>query len=320
MSSLVESVPNVSEGRRLEVVDRLAAALESVPGAHLLDRTSDPSHNRSVFTLAGENDAGRRCAGAAGRRCPARDRHGGAVRRAPANRRGRRRAVRAARRDHAGGVRRVRPRLRPAHRGALRAPRLSLRGCRDRARAGEAGRRAPRPVRGPARGDRDPRPRAGLRPGPDAPARRGDVRRGAAVPHRLEHQPRLGRPRAGQADRPSDPRIVGRAARPPGEGLLHRRARVRPGVDEPPRLRADAALGGLGDGPGRGRRGWRGAGRDRADRAGAAGCIPGRGRPRGCAPGGAAGGAGPRGGPLPEAARRVAAHGAGAAARPGAGG
>jgi glutamate formiminotransferase len=55
--ALVESVPNVSEGRRLEVVDHLAAALESVPGAHLLDRTSDPSHNRSVFTLAGESGA-----------------------------------------------------------------------------------------------------------------------------------------------------------------------------------------------------------------------------------------------------------------------
>ena len=38
--ALVESVPNVSEGRRPEVVDRLATALESVPGAQLLDRTS----------------------------------------------------------------------------------------------------------------------------------------------------------------------------------------------------------------------------------------------------------------------------------------
>jgi len=54
MTLLVESVPNVSEGRRLDVVDRLAAAAASVPGAHLLDRTSDASHNRSVFTLAGE--------------------------------------------------------------------------------------------------------------------------------------------------------------------------------------------------------------------------------------------------------------------------
>ena len=50
---LVESVPNVSEGRRLEVVEHLARAIESVPDVHLLDRTSDASHNRSVFTLAG---------------------------------------------------------------------------------------------------------------------------------------------------------------------------------------------------------------------------------------------------------------------------
>ena len=54
---LVESVPNVSEGRRPDVVERLAATLTSTPGVHLLDRTSDPSHNRSVFTIAGEHDS-----------------------------------------------------------------------------------------------------------------------------------------------------------------------------------------------------------------------------------------------------------------------
>jgi glutamate formiminotransferase len=54
VAKLFESVPNFSEGRRLEVVDKLAEAVESVPGAILLDRTSDPSHNRSVLTLAGE--------------------------------------------------------------------------------------------------------------------------------------------------------------------------------------------------------------------------------------------------------------------------
>jgi glutamate formiminotransferase len=54
---LVESVPNVSEGRRLDIVERLANALTSVPGVFLLDRTSDASHNRSVFTVAGEHDA-----------------------------------------------------------------------------------------------------------------------------------------------------------------------------------------------------------------------------------------------------------------------
>jgi glutamate formiminotransferase len=54
---LVESVPNYSEGRRIEVVDALAAAVGSTPGAFLLDRTSDASHNRSVLTLAGEDAA-----------------------------------------------------------------------------------------------------------------------------------------------------------------------------------------------------------------------------------------------------------------------
>ena len=54
---LVESVPNVSEGRRLDVVERLADALTSSRGVCLLDRTSDASHNRSVFTVAGEHEA-----------------------------------------------------------------------------------------------------------------------------------------------------------------------------------------------------------------------------------------------------------------------
>jgi glutamate formiminotransferase len=51
---LVESVPNYSEGRRIDVVDRLAHAAASADGAYLLDRTSDASHNRSVLTLAGD--------------------------------------------------------------------------------------------------------------------------------------------------------------------------------------------------------------------------------------------------------------------------
>jgi glutamate formiminotransferase len=54
---LIESVPNYSEGRRLGVVDRLAAEVQATPGAYLLDRTSDPSHNRSVLTMAGEASA-----------------------------------------------------------------------------------------------------------------------------------------------------------------------------------------------------------------------------------------------------------------------
>ena len=57
MARLVESVPNFSEGRRSDVVDRLAAAVAGTPGVHLLDRTSDASHNRTVLTMAGEAGA-----------------------------------------------------------------------------------------------------------------------------------------------------------------------------------------------------------------------------------------------------------------------
>lgn len=49
----LECVPNVSEGRRPEVVARLVAAVTSAPGVRLLDVSSDPDHNRSVLTLAG---------------------------------------------------------------------------------------------------------------------------------------------------------------------------------------------------------------------------------------------------------------------------
>jgi glutamate formiminotransferase len=51
--TLLEAVPNVSEGRRPEVLERLAAAAAG-GGAWLLDASADPDHNRSVLTLAGE--------------------------------------------------------------------------------------------------------------------------------------------------------------------------------------------------------------------------------------------------------------------------
>ncbi|HXW05297.1 MAG TPA: glutamate formimidoyltransferase [Vicinamibacterales bacterium] len=52
--AIIECIPNVSEGRRLDVVDRMAAALRGTAGVRLLDRSSDASHNRSVFTLVGD--------------------------------------------------------------------------------------------------------------------------------------------------------------------------------------------------------------------------------------------------------------------------
>lgn len=51
---LLECVPNVSEGRRPEVMARLVAAVTSVLGVRLLDVSCDPDHNRSVLTLTGE--------------------------------------------------------------------------------------------------------------------------------------------------------------------------------------------------------------------------------------------------------------------------
>ena len=57
MPRLVECVPNVSEGRRSDVIDRLARAIRDIPGVRLLDQTSDADHNRSVFTFAGDADA-----------------------------------------------------------------------------------------------------------------------------------------------------------------------------------------------------------------------------------------------------------------------
>ena len=65
MASLLECVPNFSEGRRTEVIDALAEAVQGVEGAMLLDRTSDPTHNRSVLTFAGPADAVLRAAEAA---------------------------------------------------------------------------------------------------------------------------------------------------------------------------------------------------------------------------------------------------------------
>jgi glutamate formiminotransferase / 5-formyltetrahydrofolate cyclo-ligase len=54
--AVIECIPNVSEGRRTDVIDRMADALAATPGVRLLDRSSDGSHNRSVFTIAGDKE------------------------------------------------------------------------------------------------------------------------------------------------------------------------------------------------------------------------------------------------------------------------
>jgi glutamate formiminotransferase len=51
---LVECVPNISEGRRPEVIEAVAAAVRGVTGVTLLNTQSDVSHNRTVLTFAGD--------------------------------------------------------------------------------------------------------------------------------------------------------------------------------------------------------------------------------------------------------------------------
>lgn len=53
---LIECIPNISEGRRPEVVADIIAALKAVPGLAWLDQSSDPDHNRSVLTFLGGPD------------------------------------------------------------------------------------------------------------------------------------------------------------------------------------------------------------------------------------------------------------------------
>jgi glutamate formiminotransferase len=54
---LIECVPNFSEGRDLLRIAALERAIASVPGILVLDRTSDPDHNRTVITFSGPGDA-----------------------------------------------------------------------------------------------------------------------------------------------------------------------------------------------------------------------------------------------------------------------
>ncbi|MFL6302273.1 MAG: glutamate formimidoyltransferase [Candidatus Sulfotelmatobacter sp.] len=56
MSTLVECVPNFSEGRDKAKVDAIVDAMK-MPGVYLLDREMDSDHNRCVITIVGEREA-----------------------------------------------------------------------------------------------------------------------------------------------------------------------------------------------------------------------------------------------------------------------
>src|SRR5947209_9734678 len=56
MSTLVECVPNFSEGRDKSKFDAIVEAMK-LAGVYLLDREMDSDHNRCVITLVGEREA-----------------------------------------------------------------------------------------------------------------------------------------------------------------------------------------------------------------------------------------------------------------------
>jgi len=54
MGTVIECVPNISEGREEKLVSEIAAAVRGAPGVRLLDVSSDSSHNRSVLTFVAD--------------------------------------------------------------------------------------------------------------------------------------------------------------------------------------------------------------------------------------------------------------------------
>jgi glutamate formiminotransferase len=53
VKKVIECVPNISEGQDAEKVKAIVSVIER-PGVKLLDTSSDPNHNRTVITFAGE--------------------------------------------------------------------------------------------------------------------------------------------------------------------------------------------------------------------------------------------------------------------------
>jgi len=69
LPKLFEAVPNFSEGRDLEKISRIAGSVRDTPGISVLNLHSDPDHNRSVLTFAGEEEPLLRASIALARAC-----------------------------------------------------------------------------------------------------------------------------------------------------------------------------------------------------------------------------------------------------------
>lgn len=57
MAMIIESVPNISEGKNKEIIEACVDQIRTTAGCTLLQYTSDPSHNRTVITYMGSAEA-----------------------------------------------------------------------------------------------------------------------------------------------------------------------------------------------------------------------------------------------------------------------
>lgn len=54
MAQIIESIPNISEGRRHDVIEACVEEIRNTPGCTLLSFVPDESHNRTVITYIGD--------------------------------------------------------------------------------------------------------------------------------------------------------------------------------------------------------------------------------------------------------------------------
>lgn len=57
MAQIIESIPNISEGRNKEVIEACVDQIRTTAGCTLLNYSSDPDHNRTVITYIGDAKA-----------------------------------------------------------------------------------------------------------------------------------------------------------------------------------------------------------------------------------------------------------------------
>ena len=54
MAQIIESIPNISEGKNKEVIEACVDQIRTTAGCTLLNYSSDPNHNRTVITYIGD--------------------------------------------------------------------------------------------------------------------------------------------------------------------------------------------------------------------------------------------------------------------------